>query len=420
MRVASIALLLALLAATRAGAAVTATDVGESFGRGQEPSASDLQPRDVLWFDDVESGENGWTHGDWTAAGEPKFHLDTYMAWGGSGRSWWCGNFDYDADGGYGNNWFEFLEIPPVSMSSTGVPDAGRDDPAVPVLTFCFRHDAEPGYDFVFVRAESGGAYVDLDSFDGYAGWTDLGDYGYLIGAFDDPFRGRFLFASDGSVSDADGQYQSAGGGCAFDNIRVFDQYSGRLLFLDDGEGGGLCSPGHQEPAGDLWHIAHDMCSSYSRPHSWQCVDQADTTRLPPLMQNWLDSPWINLWGAYDARWHAKAHFEVAGYDGDYWYVWATFDGVTYYTLKANYGDMGSCTGWSTSYANGVNLCTLPGGPSWVTQVQISHAMYTDANATLPTAGGCCGIVFDDILFDRTSPCPVDHNSWGSVKALFR
>ena len=320
MRRAFIAILVGVVVATGAGAAVTAVEVGGPFERDREPRQDDSRSREVLWFDDAESGENGWTHGDWTAVIAPRFHLDTYMAWGGSGRSWWCGTFDYDEDGGYGNDWYEFLGIPPVSLSSSGVPERGRD-PAIPVLTFSLRYDTEPGYDLVFVEAESGGAYVVLDSYDGYAAWADLGDYGYLVGACDDPFRGRFLFVSDGALSDADGQYQTVGGACAFDDIRLFDQYSGRLLFLDDGEGGELCSPGHAEPAGDLWHIAHDLCSSYSRPHSWQCMDATDTTRLPPLMQNWLDTPWIHLSGSEDATWHAKGHFEVAGYDGDYWTV---------------------------------------------------------------------------------------------------
>jgi hypothetical protein len=88
--------------------------------------------------------------------------------------------------------------------------------------------------------------------------------------------------------------------------------------------------------------------------------------------------------------------------------------------LKANYGDFGSCSGWSTSYSTGVNLCTLPGGPAAPDWVQISHTMYTDSNGTLATGGGSCGIVFDDILIDGTARSPAKRDSWGSVKALFR
>ncbi len=40
----------------------------------------------VCWLDDMEDGDNGWTHGDWTATGSgPQFHVDSYMAYGGAG-----------------------------------------------------------------------------------------------------------------------------------------------------------------------------------------------------------------------------------------------------------------------------------------------------------------------------------------------
>ncbi|MBM3307493.1 MAG: hypothetical protein FJY74_04125 [Candidatus Eisenbacteria bacterium] len=420
------------LAAGATWAAVRPIEEMEWFGRGEEPPRAELCATDsrppyvVFFFDDVESGVNGWTHGDWTAGGSgPRFHLDTYMACGGTGLSWWCGTFDYDADGGYGNNWLEYLELPPVIVSSTGVSGAGgppRSD--CPVWTFCLRHDTEPGYDFVHIQAESLGEWTTLDSFDGTAAWYDLGDYGYLIGAYDNPFRGRFLFISDGAWSDGDGLWNTVGGACAVDNIKLYDLYSGSVFFYDDGEGGGLCTPGQPEPAGDHWHIAYDLCSSWSTPHSWQCVDEADTTRLPPLMQNWLDSPWIGVYyGPFSwegVKWSCKAHFEVAGYDGDYWYVWATFDGVNYYTLKANYGDFGGCSGWSGSYNSGVRLDTLPGWQPDVQRVQIRHAMFTDSNGTQPTIGGCCGIVFDDILVIGFLHTPVERSSWGRIKAQFQ
>ena len=170
-----------------------------------------------------------------------RFHVDSYMAFGAAGHSWWCGSFDYDADGGYGNNWYEYLDIPTTDVSSAG---AGA------VLTFAFRYDSEPTDDFTCIQAESLGVWTDLDAFDGYGAWYDIGPYGYLIDAYDNPFKGRFLFTSDGMWSDADGD-NTVGGGFACDNIKLFDLYSGAVLFYDDAESGGLCIPGHLGASGD-------------------------------------------------------------------------------------------------------------------------------------------------------------------------
>jgi hypothetical protein len=411
-------LLIGLVVLVLAAGVANATRPAEDTSVVLDRNALTNERVDVFWFDNVESGVNGWTHGDWTATGGgPKWHLDTYMPYGGSGYSWWCGSFAYDTDGGYGNNWFEFLTIPPTDVSSLGY---------YAVWTFCYRTDSEPTYDFLYFQAESLGVYVDIGpGHDGLVPWTDIGDYGALISTYDNPFKGRYLFTSDGAWSDADGN-NTVGGGCAVDNVKLFNPFTAEVVFYDDGETGGLCIPGQAGAAGDYWHIAYDLCSSYSRPHSWQCVNEADTTKLPPLMQNWLDSPWISFCpspvpGPGVAKWHAKGHFEIAGYYGDYWYVWATFDGVNYYTLKANYGDFGGCSGWSTSYNNGVELSTLTGVTWPQYNVQFEIAMYTDGDGTQPTIGGCAGIVFDDILLDGTvCPSPTENQSWGNIKSMFR
>ncbi|MCK5595854.1 MAG: hypothetical protein KAJ04_00265, partial [Candidatus Eisenbacteria sp.] len=93
----------ATTAATRKTVANCATDVGAPHWRDSV----------VLFFDDMESGTGSWTSLDNTAS-VPHFHLDTYMAF--AGQSWWCGSFDYDADGGYGNCWDDRLVIPTLDL----------------------------------------------------------------------------------------------------------------------------------------------------------------------------------------------------------------------------------------------------------------------------------------------------------------
>jgi hypothetical protein len=154
---------------------------------------------------------------------EPHFHRDTYLAYEGS-YSWWCGTFEYDEDGGYGNNWDERLDLPPLDFSGA----------SYPMLTYAYRCDSEDGHDFTYVQAESNGVFVNLNSgHNGASAWYNIGTYGYILGPYDDPFVARFRFISDASGSDEDGGYSSVGGGFACDIIKVFDYFGGYVYFFD-------------------------------------------------------------------------------------------------------------------------------------------------------------------------------------------
>jgi len=211
--------------------AVLAFAVGVASARQSlnEPRDVRTPGRDVVWFwfDDLEPPEAGWTHGDYTATSVPHFHIDTYLAYTGT-YSWWCGNFDYDANGGYGNNWDDRLTCPATDW--TGY--------LYPVVSVFYRNDTEPTYDFTYVQAESSGAYVNLNrGFDGFHPW---GSTGFYLGNKDNPAQVRFRFVSDGAWSDADGN-DTNGGACHFDEIMIWDYYTSTVLFYDDVETGGLC-----------------------------------------------------------------------------------------------------------------------------------------------------------------------------------
>ncbi len=270
------------------------------------------QSRDVFFFDDMESGENGWTHVDYTATATPQFHIDDYIPFDGTDH-WWCGTFDYDADGGYGNAWDDRLELPAVDVSGA----------TYPVLTFAHYYDSEENYDYTYVQAKQGGVFVDLN--DGYDGlipggaWVDLGAYGYPLDTVDDPVEARFRFISDGAYSDEDGLYESVGGAYHVDNIKIYDFYGGQVYFLDDGSGGGLCTPSVPGAAGDYWHIIDRRCPAYSDPHSWWCGDDADTSHIPGNLQNALISPFIDISGALVCTVACAIHAEVPTVDNDHW-----------------------------------------------------------------------------------------------------
>ncbi|MBD3347889.1 MAG: hypothetical protein GF400_01685, partial [Candidatus Eisenbacteria bacterium] len=337
----------------------------------------------IVWYDDLDTGAPGWTHGDLTADAEPRFHVDAHNAWDdgtpADDYSWWCGVLDagYPGGDGYGNDWNERLELPPIELGTSVVEhtswgaikamylrpdergrlgharagDLRRDErpghrrlpeptpaemprrdgrPSAPVLTFSYRHDSEPGYDFTWVEVESAGAWVALnEGYDGSSGGWQEADELPLSG-YGDPVNLRFRFRSDGAYSDADGLYDSDGGAFSVDNIRVFDSVTGEVHFLDACDGGvGLCTPLAPEPAGDYWHLEATLCRSYSPPHAWS-VAWPETTYVQPNLRNWLQTPVID---ASDHAWSdgctafAVIRMYMAPHWGGYWAEESSTDG---------------------------------------------------------------------------------------------
>jgi hypothetical protein len=241
---------------------VLALVAGGASARQEVPTPRDVRDvgrTTIFWFDDLETGAPGWTHGDYTATYLPWFHADTYMAYNGS-YSWWCGTFDYDADGGYGNNWDDRLECDEVSWAGY----------LYPVITFAYRSDTEDGYDLTYVDAESSGHWVHLNR--GYSGVHAWGDAGYYLGNKDEPAHCRFRFVSDGAWSDEDWLYLSNGGAFMCDDIQVWDYYTGTVLLYCDAEVGtyGCCT---KKERFDLPHPATECsggnCNYYVNAQSF-------------------------------------------------------------------------------------------------------------------------------------------------------
>jgi len=361
----------------------------------------------VLFFDDMESGVNGWTTADNTATATPHFHVDTYMAYEGT-YSWWCGSFDYDTDGGYGNSWDDRLIIPTTDLTAA----------TYPILTYAFRHDSEAAYDFTYVQAESGGVYVNLNrGYDGAAPWTDIGLYGFILATYDNPLNARFRFISDGAYSDEDGDYLSNGGAFMCDIVKVFDYFGGYVYFFDNADDQVNLIPAVPGAAGDYWHLIDRMCPAYSDPHSWWCGDDSDTSLVPPMLQNGLFSPLVDISGASACTAHFAAHFAIPTVDNDYCAFYGTAGG-SYYGIASYWGDFGSCDGWGGTGLNigfDITQFDLPpytwGGFLWI--------MYTTENGCGPGAGGDAGIMIDDLWYEVPTT-PVEAVSWGSIKSLYR
>jgi hypothetical protein len=369
----------------------------------------------LLWHDDNDSGAPGWTHGDNTATATPHFHVDTYYASPGGTYSYWCGEFNPEFTGGdgYGNGWDDRLTLPPIDLSN---PPA-----AYPVLTFKYRYDSEPDYDYTYVQAESTGAFVNLNrGYEGSSGgWADLGVYGFVMLQYDNPLSIRFRFVSDAVYSDEDGVYDSDGGAFHVDDIKVFDYFSGHVYFLDDVEDGvGLCTPDVPSAAGDYWHLIDRLCPALSNPNCWWCGDDADTSLVPPGLDNWLMSPLVDLSGAVATTLRFILHAEVPTVDDDYWTEEVTMDGGDSWYLNGTFwGDFEQCDGWSLrAIIQGVNLLPLNNEEN---QFAFRLTMHTTDNGCGPGVAGGAGVMLDDLYVEGYAS-PVETSSWARLKAMYR
>jgi hypothetical protein len=362
-------------------------------------------PNTQFFFDDMEGGAPGWTHGDFTATATPHFHVDAYMAYAGA-YSWWCGNFDYDPDGGYGNSWDDRLNVP--STPWTGY--------LYPVFWMAYRNDTEPGYDYTYVQAESAGVWVNLNrGFDGVHPW---GTAGYYLGDKDDPAVCRVRFLSDGAWSDQDGQYESDGGAFMCDNVQIFDYYTMDVLFIDDVESGGLCSPGIPAAAGDYWHIIDNACKAWSDPHCWACTSVDTPGFVPGGVQNWLKTPSIDIAGALTCTTEFVIQFFVPTVDNDYWIEEVTVDnGASWTQLHAWWGDQCD-SGYAPCdhFAGGDPITDLLPG----TRLAHRWTMYSTDNGIPSDVCFCAGITIDDVEFYGVHEDPVEETTWGHIKAIYR
>jgi hypothetical protein len=370
------------------------------------------------WFDDLEPGPWwGWTHGDYTTGDAPHFHVDAYMAFGGRGYSYWCGTFNYDTDGGYGNDWDDRLDLPPIAPAtpveeaswgaikaryrdSPSSCRAGERDPTYPLLTFAIRTDSEPEYDFTYVQAESGGTFVNLcPGYDGARPWSEVSLD--LVG-MDVPYSVHFRFTSDGAWSDEDGLYNSFGGAVMCDEIRVWDYYSGEVHFYDDVEAGGLCTPVALGPAGDYWHIIENSCKAWSGSHCWANTSpDTNGAMVPPGVQNWLRTPEVVVSSTVGCTTYFIIQFFTPTVDNDYWTETVYVSGVGT-QLHAWWGDQcdagyGPCD----HFVGGDDITPLL---YYQEAAYLEWVYHTTDNGAGPDVCDCAGITLDDIGFTGYGP----------------
>jgi hypothetical protein len=366
-------------------------------------------PPNALWFDNLDPESAGWTHGDYTAPPVLRFQVSQYHAYDDGTppphNSWWCGTFDYDTDGGYGNHWDDRLDVPPTDWSGA----------VYPMISFAYRSDTEEGFDFTYVQAKALGVYVNLNS--GYSGVIPWSTSEFDLSDKDNPAICRFRFVSDCGWSDQDGLYQSDGGAFHCDNIRIWDFFTGDDdLFYDNVESGGLCTPSVPAPAGDYWHIGTSLCKSFSGAGYWANTEPDTPGFVPPSVQNWLRTPMVGVSSTVTCTVSFVFQYFTPTVDCDYWTETVHLDGVGT-QLHALWGDQ--CDdGYPTCahfLASTDITALLP-----ASQAQYEWTYYSTDNGAGPDVCQCAGITLDNVGFHGTQLSAAEKTSWSTVKALYR
>jgi hypothetical protein len=334
---------------------------------GKQPAKAN-HTDEVIFFEDWESGLNGWVSRDLTAT-PGTWHIDTWNAFGGTGMSWCMGQHPVYCDTvGYDNAWYMVLDSPPIVL------------PAAPCsLTFwhrvaCEIPGGEPagynGWDGCNIRISTNegaswtvipNANIDPDydrsslySFGfqhgegtGVPGWVGNGHLNWFYETADlstwagQTVRLRWAFASDPGWSTCTDATSRWAFGWQVDNIRVFAGTD--TIFSNNGDSDtGWYSHSNKPIGGDLWRVADECnpppCPPPSGSHYLACNDSV-TFSYSDNMDDELVSPYIDLRGLSFGT--LEADFQITGSlgsdpdnfpDCDFWHWEVTQDsGATWW-----------------------------------------------------------------------------------------
>jgi hypothetical protein len=268
-----------------------------------------FQGDSVVYLEDYESGAPGWFTIDETDPGA-FWHQDDWMAYGGSGLSWWMADTTLGTNGGYLSHWYQVLDSPEITVSGNAT------------LTFVHRLKVEDpagatapynGWDGVNVRisTDSGTTWTVLQNptpaytvtslysfgfewgegpdVPGWAGaittWTPVS---VSLAGYSGQVKIRFAFASDPAYDTNDDPTMFA---WQVDEIKV--EEGGNTLYYNDGSQNDMTAANWGTVGGDYWHIATDPAA----PSPTHFADATDSTTgsYHPNMQDSYISPYFWL-----------------------------------------------------------------------------------------------------------------------------
>jgi len=385
--------------------------------QGEEPQG------ERSWFEVFretwETGGQGWTFED--RSGRPSdFHVSEYYDYDDGtapNYSYWCGSFDYDANGGYGDGWNGILELPEIDLMGA----------VNPRLSFRYRRYsyAYPNEDdLTRVQVKHLGEYRDLASYSGASGvWLQQAPLD--VQPFDNPLEVRFYFRSDIDKSDEDGGFDSDGGAFHVDEIRVHE-LDGDDYFYDDVEDGvGLCTAVDVSGGGVVPHLIELPCRAYSDPTCVTVTPPGDTTYVPAHTFCSVTSPPIHVeWAENDQcrMYYAGAHCGAGDITDQRVFQLSLDDGVTWLRGVRNDWETTEhvfCNEFSSAGLGGYDISSFL--PAYTLRLRLS--VLTDETGIGPGLGGAAGSFLDDVWVKCWNWTGVQEelpSSWGTIKALYR
>jgi hypothetical protein len=382
-----------------------------------EPSAN------RSWFEvyrvDWENGQQGWTFEDRSGRASD-FHVSQYYAYDDGEEpnySYWCGTFEYDPDGGYGEGWNAILELPEFEIP------AGSN---APLVKFKFRicTDSSPQVpDRAWFEIMHLGEYRTMMEYTGAScAWQSQAPM--FLEPYDNPVKMRFRFRSSGDLSDQDGGFDSDGGAFHVDEIDVYEIGTGVSFFYDNVEDGeGQCTSVSVPGAGVLPRLIELPCRAYSDPTCVTIAEEGDTTFVPPnayvvitsspIHVEWSGLDWCNLY-------YAGAH---TGF-GDRWdqrvFQLSTDDGVTWRRAAENTWQSTEheyCNEFSPWGLGGYDISEFLPTPT----IRLRLSVLTDDTGITASLGGAAGSFLDDVYVRCWDWTGIDEEtSWGTIKSLYR
>lgn len=222
----------------------------------------------------------------------------------GSNTSFWCGVFEeeanqfcYSAGQGYGNSWNVCIRKPLVYSGGSVA------------LEFDYSSETEPGFDFAQVVVDTAGlgdhaSEVIVIQYDGQVTGHDSLTLspGMELPSTPGNVYLKFCFVSDGAWSDQDGQFDTACGAFAVDNIQLSGGIiDGPATFETNTDGWDL-APAQPGPGGEWSHLAHlDDLPPYNTTCSCNLSDSVLVFEdlivggHNEFQDNLAASPWIDL-----------------------------------------------------------------------------------------------------------------------------
>ena len=267
-----------------------------------------------------ETWENGFPHG-WETADlsdlPGTWHLDTYRAFGGSGTSWWVGDPDIGALGGYDDAWYMNLQTPSITLPA-----------GTPMMRFWHRYYVEDpatnppdppynGWDGLNLRVsvDGGQTWTTVPSTALIPGYTHTSLYGFGIQHCEGPnvpgwcatdsawhvqianltawanqtVKIRFAFASDPEWATPE---DALAFGWMVDQIRCF---AGTDTFFSDNcdSAGQWTVSSGRAPGGNLWRLVQDQ--DVANGTMVLACNNAATGLYNPGMSNVIMSPYVDL-----------------------------------------------------------------------------------------------------------------------------